>query len=75
MSAILISIDRIDTKLQKKIKGTNMDNTVENTSELRRFALDKMESALFGIAQTANLDFHPDIANLKEKLSFAVVVG
>ncbi|RKZ32092.1 hypothetical protein DRQ33_06505 [bacterium] len=45
------------------------------TLELKKYCRDKLEIPLFGVAETDNLWFHPEIESLRQKMLFAVVLG
>ncbi|MCD6594396.1 epoxyqueuosine reductase [bacterium] len=48
----------------------------KNTQELKNFAIDKLDAALFGVAKIDDeLWFHPDIEFLKKTMKYVVVIG
>ncbi len=51
------------------------NKSLENTELLRQYAESILEVPIFGIAETERLWFHPEVAHLKSKLPFVVVIG
>ena len=51
------------------------NNPKSNTKKLKEFVESKLFVPLFGVATTSGLPFHEEIAQLKEKFPFVVVIG